>query len=274
MEQTPPAAVDVGKDALEDIRRNFDVVKNILAPVLPIIIGVTLLDLMLNIYFSDEYGNPSPAYNVFAIFIYFFTAWVSVHYILRWHLYTLKGTAEHNGTWSKPDVKYKKFFFKTLFLQFGLILLMIAPFLLLVILPPAIAFIGIGAAWIYAFYAICRLSFILPATVMGHTPTYREIWVFAQGMAVKTLWAPIRVALKYILLFIVYTFVLFLMLGLIGYSVEGFEQSAIFNFLLGILFVVPCILLGIIWGFIYVGVLSRYYQWGLKNRTDAYGDFK
>ena len=152
--------------------------------------------------------------------------------------------------------------------------MMVAPFLLLVILPPMIAFIVIFAAWIFAFYAVCRLSFILPATVMGHTPTYMEIWEFAQGMVAKTLWAPIRVVLKYLLLFFVYCLVLFTLLAVIGFSVDGFEQSIIFNTLIGVFFGVPCIILGILWGFVYVGVLSRYYQWGLKNRTDAYGDFK
>ena len=41
MKQEPPSATIVGKDALEDIKRNFDVVKGILAPVLPIILGIT-----------------------------------------------------------------------------------------------------------------------------------------------------------------------------------------------------------------------------------------
>ena len=273
MEKEPPLAVDVGREALDDVKRNFSIVKSIVMPIIPVLLGLSFLDVLLNTYFADENGNPPASYSIFSLFMIFFTAWVSVHYILRWHLFTIKGSAEHQGTWTNPDTKYKKFFFKTLFLQFFAIVIFLAPLLFFAVLPPVLAMLVNIPIWIFAFYAICRLSFILPATVMGHTPTYSEIWKFAKGLVGKTLWAPIRVCFVYLLLFILYFIVATIVLTVIV-MITGNVAFAESEVLLFIVFVVPSILMSIFFGLVYVGVLSRYYVWGLKNRTDAYGDFK
>ena len=276
MEQDPPKAHDVGMAALNDLKENFSLVKNIVMPVFPIMFVFMAIDIALEPMLTNEYGQPTMGYHLFSIVSVVVSAWVVVHYVMRWHMFTLLGNVDYKGTWASPDSKYKLFFFKTIILQFVVILAMMIPVLVMFLIPP-LGLIIMIPCWVAGIYIVCRLSFILPATVLGHTPNIKEIWDFAKGMVGKTFWAPLMVTYKYILLFIVYLVISGLILSLVGIiDIEGgqMSMSALQMIASLVFFALPTLVGTILFGLVYVGVLSRYYQWGLENRTDAYGDFK
>lgn len=269
MDDSPPLAVDIGTAALNDLRENFGLVKKMILPVFPILIVLAVIDHLIQITFIDENGKALAITYIADIIYILLSAWVSVHYIMRWHLFTLKGSIEYEATWSHPDPAYKKFFTKTLILQVIMFSAILLPLILLII-SPVIGLMLVLPLMCFGIYSVARFSFILPATVLGHTPSLRQIWAFASGMVGKTLWAPMRVCFVYFLAAIGYIVIMALLLAIFGFIKEG-ETNDLLAFTL---FYLPGLFFGILFGLIYVGVLSRYYQWGLDHRTDAYGHFK
>ncbi len=270
MEQNPPKASEVGSAALEDLRNNFGLVQQITFPVIPILIVLGAADAVAAKYFTDASGHPEFGYYVFMIVYTLLTAWASVHYVMRWHLFSLTGSVEYKGGWLNPDTKYNSFFYKTLIIQAIVFATIMLPVFLMVVAPVIglMVFIPLVFAGVYSG---CRLSFILPATVLGHTPTIPQIWDFARGMVGKTIWAPIAATWKYIVAMFVYLFIIGFF---VGFTSNGEPLSLIGDIFIFLFTTLPALLAGILFCLVYVGGLSRYYQWGLENRTDAYGDYK
>lgn len=253
---SPPSALSIGREALNDAFAHQDIIKKILMPVVSVLVIVTIMDQIFAFTMGQNY-----------IYIYFFimlmTTWISVQYLMSWHLFSMTRETNYQGTWYRPDRRYVSFFLKSLIPLMAMVL----PFILVVIIANIMPLIGLMLmpwACLLGIWAGLRLSFVLPAAALGHTPTLGQAWDLSQGMALKIFWAPIRVLWLHIIALTLYGFVINFALHMVmGDPTASFAGILLQLFLLTI----PMMLFYLFFALVGVGVLSRYYLWAIDSRS-------
>jgi hypothetical protein len=202
--------------------------------------------------------------------------WFGVHYALKWHLFTLRDDMNYEGGWAKPDGLYIKFLLKTIVPGIAIILSFMVSFTCYFFLPHLMATLLSLIVILFGFYAAIRLSFILPATAYGHTPSISQIWGFSDGLALKVLWAPFRVLWPYLIAYFIYTMIVQGLNDFLSnqerYANAPENVSLVFSNLIPLIiktfFQIVDAVINIFIGVFCVGVLSKYYLWGLDHRPE------
>jgi hypothetical protein len=255
-------ARDAAKNAREFVKENKDIFQKIINPVIPYLLGLSLLDaLVTGLYFPDsERGFQLGA---------FISSYFIASIMINWHRVVIEGP----DRWTPMDLfKPKKhelaFIFGPFLLAFGFGLgsaLLIG--LTAVVAAPLAVLIGIVVVCVGVVGAF-RISFYLPGKAINADMTFKKSWTMSKGYIWKMLTAGFLATWRVALVATLYVFAAVIVAGIIGGILSG-GTGLMLHFLIFVAMIPFDIFFQPLIAVLGVTVVSNYYQWAINNPKKA-----
>jgi MFS family permease len=249
---------DAAKNAREFVKENKDIFWTIVKPVLPYIVGLSLLDAVISgLFFADA----ERGFQLGALVSGYFVAAI----MIGWHRVVLAGPDRFTPmNVFKPQRHELAFIFAPGLLAFGYGIAAVLVILLSAFIAKPLAVLLAIVIVVFGIIGALRISFYLPGKAINADMTFKKSWHMSKGYIWKMFTAGFYASWRLALVCFGFTFVAVIIAGVLGGLVFG--KTGLGFYILMFIAMIPIdIFFQPMFAVLGVTIVSNYYQWAINN---------